>query len=110
MSTKRDILKGACERLFRHHKESEDVCRGLEDIEKSSGPHHRPGHAHDRDFYERMGRTGGRERIHHFPKIVKDALLLKRRGKVLEKRKHVLRVYKTLKEAGAKFEFNPNEV
>lgn len=103
MNTKRDILKGACERLFRHHKESEEVCRGLEDIEKSSGPHYRPKHAHNRDFYERMTQGSETERIHHFPKIIKDAFMLKRNKMLLKERKHALKVYKVLKDIGANF-------
>ncbi len=99
----RDVLKGLCERLFWHHMKSEAVCRGLEEVGKSSGPHHVRRHIYNRDFYERMGKTG--ERALHFPKIVKDALLLKRNERVLEGRRHALRVYRTLKEAGAKFDW-----
>ncbi len=98
-------LKEFCERLFKHHKESEEICKGLEEVNKSSGPQHRPGHAYNRDFYERMGRVEGKERIMHFPKIIKDAILLKRRGKVLEKRRRALKVYKALKDAGAKIDW-----
>ena len=101
----RDILKEVCERLFKHHNESESVCSGLEEVDKSSGPHHRPGHAYNRNFYERMGMVDKMERIQHFPKIIKDAIMLKKNEKVLEKRKHALRVYKTLKEAGAKIDW-----
>lgn len=104
MKMERDVLKGLCKRLFSHHKESAEVCKGLEEIGKSSGPQHRPLHAHNRDFYERMVGAGERERIMHLPKIMKDALLLERRRNILEKRRHVLRVYKTLEEAGARFE------
>ena len=106
---KRDVLKEVCDRLFRHHKENADICRGLEEVDKSE-PHHRPKHVYNRDFYKRMGQADKGERIQHFPKIIKDTLLLKRNERVLEKRRHALRVYKTLKDAGAKFEFNPNEV
>lgn len=107
---KGNVLKELCERLFKHHNESADVCRGLEELDKSSGPQHRPKHMHNRDFYERMITADEGERIRNFPKIIKDALVLKGDERLLEKRKHALKVYKTLKEAGANFEFNPNEV
>jgi hypothetical protein len=100
---KKDVLKDLCERLFRHHRESESVCSGLEGVDKSAGPHHRPVHGHNRDFYSRMGQAEAGERVVHFPKIIKDALLMKRSEKLLEKRRHALRVYRTLKEAGAEF-------
>ena len=80
---RKDVLKDLCERLFRHHRESESVCRGLERVEKSAGPHHRPGHRHNRDFYSRLGRSGAEEMVKHFPKIIKDALTMKRDKKLL---------------------------
>lgn len=109
MNNKKDGLKGFCSRLFKHHKESVEVCKGLEKIEKSSGPQHRPKHEFNRDFYERMKGAGERERFLHFPKIIKDALLLKRKRSILERRRHVLRVYKTLEEAGAEFGWGVEE-
>lgn len=104
MTAKGDVLKDLCEKLFKHHKEAAEVCRGLEEIEKSTGPQHRPRHIHNRDFYESMGKADKTERVLHFPKIIKDALLMRKRERVLERRRHALKIYKTLKEAGARFE------
>lgn len=103
---RRDVMKEVCERLFRHHRESAEVCRNLEKVDKACESHHLAKHSLNRDFYDNMSLAGKRERLMHFPKIIKDAFMLKKNKKLLEKRRHALKVYKALKEAGADFELD----
>lgn len=110
MKFKRDVLREISEKLLRHHSESADVCRELRTVNKPCKPQHEPRHRHNRDFYEKMASGGHEDRLLHAPKIIKDAISVKRRENLTEKRKHVLKVYKRLKDSGAKFGWGPDGV
>lgn len=97
------ILKEICERLMHMHREVITVQREMGRIGKSYRGAHMNYHIRNFVLYRRLAWVSSKERVKHFPKIMKDAAVEKKVRENLEANRRLLKVYNNLNDAGANF-------